>query len=170
MDWENYHTKRWGKEDCVRSVVKKTQRRKDPCVLTVRQEILNYASRTENTMKELGYALIVGKIQQNLTKSYVMSAWVNFKIVIRKRENRWTERERSAEEKAVKTDTHRKRTMPQMRKTSITEWWFMPEMQGVSEKLQRQKPMRFVTFRETGLRHLLYMWQKSNNEREKGVR
>ena len=76
----------------------------------------------------------------------------------------------SAEEKAFKTDTHRKRTMPQMRKTSITEWWFMPEMQGVSEKLQRQKPMRFVTFRETGLRHLLYMWQKSNNEREKGVR
>ena len=72
--------------------------------------------------------------------------------------------------KAVKTDTHRKRTMPQMRKTSIAEWWFMPEMQGVSEKLQRQKPMRFVTFRETGLRHLLYMWQKSNNEREKGVR
>lgn len=60
--------------------------------------------------------------------------------------------------KAVKTDTHRKRSMPQMRKTSITEWWFMPEMQGVSEKLQRQKPMRFVTFRETGLRHLLYMW------------
>ena len=65
-------------------MVKKTQRRKDPCVLTVRQEILNYASRTENTMKGLGYALIVGKIQQNLTKSYVMSAWVNFKIVIRK--------------------------------------------------------------------------------------
>ena len=74
------------------------------------------------------------------------------------------------DEQAVKTDTHRKRTMPQMRKTSITEWWFMPEMQGVSEKLQRQKPMRFVAFRETGLRHLLYMWQKSNNEREKGVR
>lgn len=66
-------------------MVKKTQRRKDPCVLTVRQEILNYASRTENTMKGLGYALIVGKIQQNLTKSYVMSAWVNFKIVIRKK-------------------------------------------------------------------------------------
>ena len=41
--------------------------------------------RTENTMKGLGYALIVGKIQQNLTKSYVMSAWVNFKIVIRKK-------------------------------------------------------------------------------------
>lgn len=35
-------------------------------------------------MKELGYALTVGKIQQNLTKSYVMSAWVNFKIVILK--------------------------------------------------------------------------------------
>lgn len=34
-------------------MVKKTQRRKDPCVLTVRQEILNYASRTENTMKGL---------------------------------------------------------------------------------------------------------------------
>ena len=62
-----------------------------------------------------------------------------------------------------------KRTMPQMRKTSITEWWFMPEMQGISEKLQRQKQMRLVTFRETGLRYLLYMWQKSNNEREKGV-
>ena len=106
-------------------MAKKTKRRKDPCVLTVRQEILNYASRTENTMKGLGYALIVGKIQQNLTKSYVMSVWVNFK----------TERERSAEEKAVKTDTHRKRAMPQMRKTSITEWWFVPEMQGVSEKL-----------------------------------
>ncbi|MCB6937555.1 hypothetical protein [Agathobacter rectalis] len=36
-------------------------------------------------MKGLGYALIVGKIQQNLTKSYVMSVWVNFKIVIRKK-------------------------------------------------------------------------------------
>ena len=35
--------------------------------------------------KKSGYALIVGKIQQNLTKSYVMSAWVNFKIVIRKK-------------------------------------------------------------------------------------
>lgn len=30
---------------------------------------------------------------------------------------------------------YRKRAMPQMRKTSITEWWFVPEMQGVSEKL-----------------------------------
>ena len=84
-------------------------------------------------MKGLGYALIVGKIQQNLTKSYVMSVWVNFKIVIRKKGKPM--RERSAEEKAVKTDTHRKRSMPQMRKTSITEWWFVPEMQGVSEKL-----------------------------------
>ena len=65
---------------------KKTQRRKNPCVLTVLQEILNYASRTENTMKGLGYALIVGKIQQNLAKCYVMSVWANFKIVIRKKE------------------------------------------------------------------------------------
>ena len=37
-------------------------------------------------------------------------------------------------------------------------------------RIKETKPMRFVTFRETGLRHLLYMWQKSNNEREKGVR
>ena len=37
-------------------------------------------------------------------------------------------------------------------------------MQSVSEKLQRQKPMRFVTFRETGLRHLLYIHDELKRE------